>query len=406
MPITSSRGGWPAGLLGMLALVAGIERSVAKHSEKFTTFHAAAWRESGRSIELAARSRVVAFGDSLLKYGLIPPVAAGRAGRTVANLAVPAGLFPGHDALLRRLFATGATFDAILVDGELLADDPFRNRRIWSEMMSLAECVELARVGRNPDFLASVALAKLLPTFNARDEVCLSITTAFDGHLPPEASALPIIKRNWRRNGSAEVRPDRDDPPGQDPRAAELAAADYRPAHWACHPVNDVFVNRFLDRAQARGVPVVWLLPPYHPGVEERRGKYGHYAKYLDYLKRLIDRYPNVLVIAGRGAEYPAGALFDMTHLSRTGAITYSDAVGGVLRDLLGRADRPRWVPLPKYDAASAKALAAASPVEDLNTSGRELAKVMEGVARRRLDRDRDRGLARNANPAERPVRR
>lgn len=398
---TPSRGAWPAGLLGMLALMAAMERYVARHSERFTTLHAAAWRQSGESTDKAAHCRVVALGDSLVKHGLIAPIVADRAGRSVANLAVPKGMFPGHDALLRRLFEAGATLDAIVVDGEMLGEDPFEIARIWPEMLTLAECAEIARIGRNPDFLAAMALARTLPTFKARHEVRLSITTALDGQSPAEPAALPVFKRNWRRNGNAEVFADRDDPPGKDPRPAQIDATNYRPSHWVCHPVNDAFTIRFLDRARDHGVPVFWLMPPYHPEIVARRGQYGQYGKYVDYLKSLVVRYPNLTVVDGRKAGYPASALFDMTHLSRTGAIVYSDAVGGLLRDLLDRPDRPRWVALPRYDAAAASALAAASAVEDVPTSGRELGKVMNEVARQR-----ERRVAQSMNPTQRAVRR
>jgi hypothetical protein len=159
-----------------------------------------------------------------------------------------------------------------------------------------------------------------------------------------------------------------------------------------------VYVTRFLDRARARTIPVFWLLPPYHPEVERRREAYGYYGQYLAYVRRLADRYPNLTVIDGRHAGYPPGALSDMTHLSRTGAIAYSDAVGRLLRERLAApAAGPRWVNLPRYDAAAARALAAASDVEDLVASSRAL-------DRAGLERERERSR-RGATVARDPRR-
>ena len=394
----SPRGAWPTGLIGMFAFVFGVELYVAKHGAKFTTAHAAAWRRSGEVVPKAVGCDVVAVGDSLVKNGLVAPVVADRLGMSVYNLAVPKGMFPGHDAVLRRLLRAGAKPKALVVDGEMLGEDPFENERMWPELLTFPECADLALVGRDPFFLARMALAKALPSYKARAEIRLSVTMALEGKVPPEPAALPILRRNWTRNAGSQVIPDRNDPPGHDPRPAQLDRENYRPSRWACHPVNDVYVGRFLDRAGAAGIPVVWLLPPYHPEVEARRERFGQYVKYVAYLRGLTDRYPNLTVVDGRNAGYPPPALFDMTHLSRTGALAYSDAVGRLLRERLdgpGGAAAGGWVRLPKYDPASAAALAASPAGEDLTQSSRALERARVEERQKR----RERRLARGDRP-------
>jgi hypothetical protein len=388
----------------MLALVTGVERYVARHDIKFTTAHAAAWRRSGEVVDKAARCGIVVVGDSLVKHGVVAPVVAGSAGRSAYNLAVPKGMFPAHDVLLRRLLRAGARPEALVVDGEMLGEDPFANPRIWPELLTLPECADLALAGRDPHFLAQMVLAAALPSFKARAEVRLSIRSALAGTVAEEPQGLPVLWRNWKRNAGSEVLADRHDPPGHDPRLAELDAADYRPAYWACHPVSAAYVDLFLGRAAARGIPVFWMLPPYHPEVEARRERYGQYGQYVAYLRLLVDRYPNLTVVDGRGSGYPPEVLFDMTHLSRTGAIAYSDALGRLLRDRLAgpSPSGPRWVKLPRFDPAAAAALAAASDVEDVPRSGLELARIMEGERRKRAERQ----VARDAGPAEERRRR
>jgi hypothetical protein len=370
----------------MLALVAAVERSVARAHPAFTTLHAAAWRRSGEVVGQAARCPVAALGDSLVKHGFVPAAAAEGSGRPAYNLAVPKGMFPAHDVLFRRLLRGGGRPSALVVDGEMLGENPFANERIWPELLAPAESAELAWAGRDPAFLARLLLAEALPSYRERNEVRQALLLALEGKALTEPPVVPIVWRNWRRNAGAELLPDRNDPPGTDPRPEELERKGYRPVDWPWHPVNVAYATRLLERAQARGVAVFWLLPPYHSEVEARRERYGCYPKYVAFLRGLVARYPNLTVVDGRGAGYPPGALADMTHLSRTGALTFSAAVGRLIADRLDGRAPGGWVRLPRYDAPAAAALAAASGAEDVPTSARELDRVMR--ERRRLRRE------------------
>lgn len=389
------RGPWPAGLIGMLALVLGVERFVAKHDARFTTHHASAWKRSGESVEKAARCGLVALGDSLVKHGFVSPVVEEASGLGTYNLAIPKGMFPAHDFLLRRLLKEGARPRALVVDGEMLLEDPYENARIWPELITLSESVELALAGSDSTFFGRMALAKLLPSFKSRHEVGVSVLAALDGKIPDETLSLPVLWRNWKRNAGSHVYPDRNDPPGTDPRLAELRKVNARPADWPIHPVNHEYVIRFLDRAQVHNIPVFWLLPPYHPEVEFQREAGGRYGKYVGYLQHLAERYKNLTVVDGRGAGYPPETLFDYTHLSRTGALTYSATLGRLIGERLnlsaGAADN-RWVKLPRFDPVAASAIASRSPVEDQNASGRALALAVR--ERDRLRAEASVGLA------------
>ena len=394
------RGRWPAGLLGMLALVIGVERYVARHDAKFTTIAAASWRRSGESVREAARSAVVCLGDSLVKHGVVPPVLAERAGVSAYNLAVPKGQAAGSYFLFRRLLDSGARPKALVVDGEKLEADPAGLVRVWPELLGLRDCAELALELRDPGFFGSVVLAELIPSYRARTEIRLSVTKALAGAYPEETQALPVYWRNWRRNGGAQPLPPFDMSKG-DPRPKMLEDSGYMPAHWACHPKNAVYVDRLLDLAEARGVPVFWVMPPYHPEVQARREKFGLNAYYRFFLNRLLERHPNLTVVDGRTAEYPADVLADMTHLDRVGAVTFTEALGGVIRDRLAPgADAPRWVVLPKYREGAWKDLASAWAVEDTYQSGKELNRVMAEVRNRREEK------ASLASPADEDRRR
>lgn len=405
-PLTMSshpHGRWPAGLIGMLALVFSTERYVARHDTKFTTLPAAAWKRSGEDVPKAARVEVVALGDSLVKHGVVSPVLAARAGRSVYNLAAPGSSFAVHHALLARLLRSGARPSAALIDGEALTNDPLVALRVWSELATLAESAGLARVSGDADVLTRAVLSRVLPSCKDREELRFSITSTLAGKLVEQPRALPVYWRNWNKNGGGEVLQDPNFSAG-DSREAQLEQTGYRPVHWLCHPINDVYVTRFLDLAEAHGIPVFWLLPPYLPDVQRRREQYGMDGKYMAYVRSLHDRYLNMTVVDGRHAGYPAETVADLTHLSRLGAITFSDTLGGIIRDRLAAGARiePRWVELPHFDAASASALASASDVEDVKQSGVALSRVMAAEHQKR----RERQIGLNANAVEKQRRR
>ena len=92
-----------------------------------------------------------------------------------------------------------------------------------------------------------------------------------------------------------------------------------------------------------------WLLPPYYPGIQAGRERGGWDADNMAFVRGLQARHPNLAVIDGRHAGYTPDTLFDLTHLNGVGAVAFSDAVAGVLRDRLsGRpAPAPRWVEIP-----------------------------------------------------------
>ena len=82
----------PRGLLGMLALIAAVEGSLAAHRADFAT----PWGEDWRFSAWAAREKspgcdVLCFGDSLVKYGVVPKVIEARTGLRSYNLATSGG---------------------------------------------------------------------------------------------------------------------------------------------------------------------------------------------------------------------------------------------------------------------------------------------------------------------------
>ena len=379
---TSARvgsGSWPLGLLGMLALVACVERGVSRNAPRFVTIDATSWARARSVAGRSADARVVALGDSLVKHGIVPAVVERRIGRPACNLAVTGGHAPGHYFQLRRLLGTGARPDAVLVDGDTLGEDPLGLVRVWPELLGVAECGELALAARDALALAAMTLGRLLPTYRARAEARAGVLDALGGRPPAVAAMLPMFERNWRKNREALLLPPRDDAAGPDPRLAALRRIDGRSAAWSCHPVNAVFVERLLDLAASREVPVFWLLPPLHPEVQARDDRTGSGEGYHRFLRSLTARHPNLSVIDGRHAGYPAGALADFVHLARPGALAFSDAVAAVVGERLSvRPTDSAWIALPPWREGAAAEVEAVVAVEDVRQSSQAFERYAE----------------------------
>jgi hypothetical protein len=208
-------------------------------------------------------------------------------------------------------------------------------------------------------------------------DVRRAVVAAFAGKLPDEVMPIPIHWRNVRLNRGGMLMADPADP---GPRPAGLDVDKYRSWPGTCPPLNAEFVDRFLALAGSRNVPVFWLVPPVHPEVQARRSRYGYEAGYLAFLRGLSARHKNLVVVDGRAAGYPAGALADQVHLSRKGALTFSDGLATVIGDRLKRPGAgPAWVDLPRWRDGVAEEVAAAVVAEDLEESREAIKRLYAG---------------------------
>ncbi len=375
----------------MLVLIGTVEVSLARNIDSITYIHAYSWKKTGEAVPKAAKYDIVAFGDSLVKHGVVPPVVAAQLGpsHAIYNLALSGGPAPGHYFLLKRLLDArgGSPPLAILVDGETLVGDPLYYDQRWTVLLSLYDLEDIAwTCGRLP-FVSATALAKVFPSIFGTPQIRRRVEIRLRGEPWMDTDSLAVFMRNWKRNGGAEILPIRQEPPGRDSRPDELERMNYWPTSWLPDPISEKYNERFLSLASSKKIPVFWLLPPFHQAAEARRVNAGWYPQYIAHVQRLQERYPNLVVIDGRDAGYAPEALYDITHLSRPGAIFYSDALGMILRAHLDRAgmdSAERWIKLPKYDAVRAELLANASPLEDIKRSGLELARVMDAIRNRK----------------------
>ena len=366
----------PLGLVGMICLVLACETFVSNRSLDFMGDAAFAWRWGWKSAGRdALKSNMLCFGDSLVKFGVAPRVIEDRSGRTAWNLAMTGGRPANAYFLLRRALEAGARPAAVVVDADLLPSDPFEVPYLWPEMATPGEMIELAWVGRNPEFLFQCGLAYALPSYRGRHEIRTTITAAFRGESTRFRSISNLTNRNWKANRGAAILPAtrRLDPATV--RDLDAWPEDRaRPGQWSAHPVNEVYLDKFLDLADARGIPVFWLLPPHYRMIERYFDQPNWHGLRRAFIEARIGRHPNLVVVDGTHAGYGESVVMDVSHLNRDGAVAYSLALGGILADRLAQADpaAPRWIDLPAFREPPADA-----PVEDL-------AQTSQGRSRRR----------------------
>ena len=368
----------PLGIAGALALVLAIEAIVGNQGDELSHLWAGDWKHgASAAVATAPGCRILCFGDSLMKYGLAPRILGERLGKPAYNLALGAAPPPVSYAMLEHALEAGAKPEAILVDfaPHFLAEGPGIASTLLPEVLDLRDAAELAWEERDPGRFASLALGRLFPTIKDRDEIRKAILDAFAAVDRTERRlAAATARRNWEvnRGGHMALRTPRllgDD--------ANWAGHLY-PAKWSCTPLNRAYIRRFLRLAQARAIPVFWLIPPFSPEVHARRSLAGLDAGYERFVRGMAAKFPGITVVDGRKAGFSFQVHADPLHLDRRGAAIFTEEVAAVVAQSLGAGPgRPRWVDLPPFVDRPLD-----GPVEDILQS--RLAVQADGAAARR----------------------
>src|SRR5262249_23610055 len=122
------------------------------------------------------------------------------------------------------------------------------------------------------------------------------------------------------------------------------------------------------------------------------RKRYGRDSSCVAFLRGLILRYPNLTVIDGRRAGYPPVAVADNVHLSRPGAVAFSDGIAAVVAEQLRHGTPVRWHALPRWRDGLSDEIEREVAVEDLRQTAQafdraELASSARGRGARSLRR-------------------
>ena len=381
---TATAARWPVGLLGALALLAGVETAVARHGDDLASFIASSWRESGRRAREIGAGReveggVLCLGDSQIKCGLLPRLIGDRLGVPAVNLAVIGGQAPSTFAMLERALRGGSRPRAVVLDyyPGLLASDLTINTRNWAELLGVGECAGLIQGARDGRLAAPILLRAALPTLRARDELRALMVAAARGEPDVKRDEARAYRRNWRVNGGAHalaVKPGDDDaaiePPAVSPEAAR---------RWAPKPVNVRYVRRALALARQRGIRVYWLLPTYAPGLQAVRARDALGASHARFVQAMRAEFPGLTVLDPSTAISDPSRFSDPCHVNRRGAVALSLAVAEAIARPEG--ERGGRVALAGPDPRLVASREAA--IEDVGQSAEEAGPGRSGVAPR-----------------------
>ena len=144
---------WPWGLFGMLAIVGLVENGLSRHEIHYSTEWSVAWERAAQAARKeAVQADVLCFGDSLVMHAVAPRILEERLGRSAYNVAVFKGQAPSSYFLLKAALDAGAKPSAVLIDGELLTDNPLEMVRLWPELATYEELFDLAWTAHRPEF--------------------------------------------------------------------------------------------------------------------------------------------------------------------------------------------------------------------------------------------------------------
>lgn len=340
----------PWGLLGMFALVGLFESFVASHSLRFSRIEPDDWRSASEVAEREVPAGgVLILGDSQVKFGISPFQVEAEVGQPAQCLAIQGGQAPSSYFLLRKALQGGMIPSAIVVDFEpnLLREPPTGKPRMWAELANLKECYELASSTGDFAEFASMALARILPSYRGRLEIRGNLMAALKAEPSNNAALIKMARRNRGMNRGAIL------------MSKDLGNHQHDISTWG-NPmtdpwkpseVNDLYVRRLLRLALNHKIPVYASLMPLSPGVQAKYEQSGMDERYVAWLGKLQGRFPNFHVLDWRHANYGPLAFFDALHLNSVGASSVGSALGNHLKRVgRGELANERWTTMPTYN--------------------------------------------------------
>jgi hypothetical protein len=216
----------------MLALVLAVEAGIVARRPDLVSPWAEGWRVSAQAAETKAPgSDVLCFGDSLIKYGVLPKVIEARTGLRAYNLATSGGTIPSAFFLLRRALDAGALPRAVVVDFATLMDKYESRPKLlnYPDLATVRDCIDLAWASRDPDFLGSSVVSKVLPSYHYRFEVRSRILASLGGRSASERASVVSHGTVWSRElGAQPTQAGRNRHPQEDYRGDQPAGLDLR----------------------------------------------------------------------------------------------------------------------------------------------------------------------------------
>ena len=358
----------PRGGVGTLVLIVLIEMFAGQRTVSLLDSTDLDWKTTSRlATRRAAKCDILCFGDSMVKFGIAPKVLEAALKRPTYNLAMLDGKPAASYFQFRRALAAGARPSAVLVDysPEAMFQPPwhlFQNPR-WNELMlDPIESFDVAWNYGMPDLFARFVLARAFPTIRCRGQVRAHVLAALNGRDDSTREGNAPIRRNWQVNHGGILLARQ---PGFQGDVSAEFGCDLLNPQWRSEPDNSRYVERFLKLAQARDIPVFWIVPPNANRVLAFRREHGLAEPYSGFIRRAMDRFSNLRVIDARDSAFSDQVFVDPVHLDRQGASVLTTEVAGVLRRTLTPGPPvPRWVTLGPYRESPAL-----PPLEDVEQS-------------------------------------
>ncbi|WP_406696108.1 hypothetical protein V5E97_34455 [Singulisphaera sp. Ch08] len=339
----------PGGLLGMLLLLGVIESYVARHDLDYTRSDFWDWKLTGRNAQAKTQDcNVLCFGTSRIQQSIVPKVIEHQSGLKTWNLGVCWGQAPAAYFLLKRALDSGARPTSILVEYHptTLQADPWTAKGFWPELLNLKESFDLAWSARDATFFGATVLAHNVPSVKDRSQIQTMVLAALAGENVTHWTSTLTAMRNRNVNRGAYIMPGVGGFKGQ-------VGGQYQDAFfgksWACTPVNQSYIRRFLELASSRNIQVYWVLPPFTPELQAKREQANNVALYTAFVRQWMAEFPSLTVLDAEYSQFAPNVFFDAAHLDRQGALALSAAVGDLLRTLPEQPPKDRWVTLPAY---------------------------------------------------------
>jgi hypothetical protein len=352
-PRNHQRSPVPLGLMGMIALVAIVELGLIRGNLNFMGNVAVSWKYTGRTIKKKAPGNsILCFGDSMLKFGVLPRVVTEGTGQKTHNFAIHSGSAPSSYFLFRRALAMGVRPSAVVVDFArgILADGPASETRPypWVELLEPLEAAELCWAAKDPGLVASLGLQSILHSVRLRHEIRAHVMAQLNAKPTGQRDVTPALWRNWNTNDGGQANPK------VEAFADNLIpeSAPIKTGTWRSDPVNALYVRRFLELAASRGLKVYWTLTPVTPGTFSSWVHSGDEQLYVDFVRREQARYRNVVVLDARDSGFERSVFVDGVHLDRDGAAALSAGISQALRQSMNEAEsaRTNWIKVPAFN--------------------------------------------------------
>ena len=215
----------------------------------------------------------------------------------------------------------------------ILATNPHCCMRHWAEFATARECL---RAG------VDVAGRRFLPRGHGRThpevgprrcEIREDLLAAFRGQGPPARGDLPAFWRNWNVNRGALVLRERS---RFDGKVEPNDAASFFPPNWACDPLNQDYLRRFLKLADDHGCTSTGSCRRSAPSSIAGRERLGLEALHTRVRAGILAQFPSVTVVDGRDSGYDHEAFNDAVHLNGQGDSNLTEDLATLLKGAVG----------------------------------------------------------------------